>query len=46
MITPSLPYPVSVKLMNFILVFVTISILGTIASKIASARITKAFTSN
>jgi len=28
MITPSLPYPVSVKLMNFILVFVTISILG------------------
>ena len=46
MITPSLAYPVSIKLMNFILVFVTISILGTLASKIASARISKAFTSN
>jgi lipoprotein-releasing system permease protein len=46
MITPSLPYPVSIKLINFILVLITISILGIIASKIASARITKAFTSN
>jgi len=46
MITSSLAYPVSIKFTNFILVFVTISILGTFASRIASARITKAFTSN
>lgn len=41
MITPSLPYPVSIKPINFILVFVTISVLGIFASKIASARISK-----
>lgn len=41
MITPSLPYPVSIKPMNFILVLVTISVLGILASKIASSRITK-----
>ena len=41
MITPSLPYPVTIKIENFIIVFVTISILGIMASKIASVRITK-----
>ena len=42
MITPTLPYPVTIKLENFIIVFLTISVLGIVASKIASARITKA----
>jgi len=46
MITPSLPYPVSLKPMNFVLVLITISILGIIASKIASSRVTKTFASN
>ncbi|MFV0566848.1 MAG: ABC transporter permease [Flavobacteriaceae bacterium] len=41
MITPSLPYPVTIKAENFIIVFLTISVLGITASKIASARITK-----
>lgn len=38
-ITPSLPYPVSFKFENIIIVFLTISVLGIIASKIASVRI-------
>ncbi|NJX13948.1 ABC transporter permease [Tamlana crocina] len=42
MITPTLPYPVTIKLENFIIVFITISVLGVLASKIASARISKA----
>uniref|UniRef100_UPI0040479FD9 ABC transporter permease n=1 Tax=Mariniflexile sp. TaxID=1979402 RepID=UPI0040479FD9 len=41
MITPSLPYPMTVKFGNFLLVFFTISVLGIIASKIASVRISK-----
>ncbi|MCB4807213.1 ABC transporter permease [Tamlana sp. 62-3] len=41
MITPTLPYPVTIKLENFFIVLFTISVLGIIASKIASARITK-----
>lgn len=41
MITPSLPYPVSIKPINFLIVFMTISVLGIMASKIASGRITK-----
>ncbi len=41
MITPSLPYPVTLKAENFVIVFLTISVLGIIASKIASVRITK-----
>ena len=41
MITPSLPYPVSIKTVNVIIVVLTISILGIVASKIASARISK-----
>lgn len=46
MITPSLPYPVTIKLENFVIVFITISVLGVLASKIASARITKALVQN
>ena len=41
MITPSLAYPVSLKGINVLIVFLTISILGVLASKIASTRITK-----
>ncbi|EGV43092.2 FtsX-like permease family protein [Bizionia argentinensis JUB59] len=40
-ITPSLPYPMAINLENFLIVFITISVLGILASKIASARITK-----
>ena len=42
MITQSLPYPVTIKIENFFIVFFTISVLGVIASKIASVRISKA----
>lgn len=41
MITPSIAYPVTIKLENFFIVFFTISVLGIIASKIASIRITE-----
>ena len=41
MITPSLAYPVAIRVENFFIVFLTISVLGIIASKIASVRITK-----
>lgn len=40
-ITPTLAYPVSIKLENFILVFFTISILGILSSKISATRVTK-----
>lgn len=43
MITQSIPYPVEFKWMNLIIVFITITILGYIAAKIASYRITKSF---
>ena len=46
MITPSLPYPVSIKSINFIVVFVTIFVLGIVASNIASRRITKSLIEN
>tara|TARA_R110002049_G_scaffold275213_1_gene453214 strand:- start:2845 stop:4050 length:1206 start_codon:yes stop_codon:yes gene_type:complete len=46
MITPSLAYPVTIKTENFFIVFFTISILGIIASKIASVRITKSLVQN
>ena len=46
MITPSLSYPVTVNAENFIIVFITISVLGVIASKIASVRITKSLVEN
>ncbi|TNJ47116.1 ABC transporter permease [Tamlana fucoidanivorans] len=39
MITPSLPYPVKIEIENFFIVFVTISVLGVLASKMASVRI-------
>ena len=41
MITPSLPYPVTLKAINFVIVLMTIGILGITASKIASGRISK-----
>lgn len=41
MITASLPYPVSLKTTDILLVFVTITLLGVLASKIASRRISK-----
>ena len=41
MIIPSEPYPVVIKVINFILVLVTITTLGLLASKLASQRITK-----
>ncbi|APX98959.1 ABC transporter permease [Lacinutrix venerupis] len=40
-ITQTLPYPLSIKLENMLIVFVTITVLGLIASKIASTRISK-----
>ena len=41
MLTPSLAYPVELKLINFIVVMLTILVLGILASKLASQRITK-----
>ena len=41
MITPSLPYPVTLKMVNFVIVLMTIGLLGIIASRIASNRIKK-----
>ncbi|MDX1270231.1 FtsX-like permease family protein [Bizionia paragorgiae] len=41
MLTPSLPYPVDIRLDNLIIVFLTITVLGILASKIASVRISK-----
>lgn len=46
MITPSLAYPMTIKVENFFIVFLTISVLGSIASKIASVRISKALIKN
>lgn len=41
MITSTLPYPVKIELFNVIIVFVTIFILGIVASKIASNRVSE-----
>jgi lipoprotein-releasing system permease protein len=41
MLTPDLPYPVRIKLVNVIIVIATILVLGIFASKIASQRINK-----
>ncbi|WP_366915878.1 FtsX-like permease family protein [uncultured Psychroserpens sp.] len=41
MLTPSLAYPVELKIINFIVVILTILVLGVLASKLASQRITK-----
>jgi len=38
-ITASLPYPVKLKAINILVVMATITILGIIASKIASSRV-------
>ncbi len=46
MITPTLAYPVTIKVENFFIVFLTISVLGIVASKIASARISKSLVQN
>lgn len=43
MITQSIPYPVEFRFMNLLIVAITISILGFIASKIASSRISTNF---
>lgn len=43
MITENLPYPVEFRFSNLFLVMLTITILGYIASKIASSRISKEF---
>lgn len=45
-ITPNLPYPVQLKFMNCITVFLTITVLGVLASFLASRRITKDFIAN
>ncbi|WP_397364110.1 ABC transporter permease [Olleya sp. R77988] len=41
MITDSLAYPVAIHFKNFVIVMITISVLGIIASKIAASRITR-----
>jgi len=43
MITQNLPYPVEFRFSNLFIVVVTITVLGFIASKIASSRINKGF---
>jgi lipoprotein-releasing system permease protein len=43
MIVPSLAYPVEFRFINVVIVFFTITILGFIAAKIASCRISEAF---
>ncbi|MFD2551479.1 ABC transporter permease [Bizionia sediminis] len=40
-ITPTLPYPMGLNIENFLIVFITISVLGILASKVASTRISK-----
>ena len=41
MITPISPYPVALQAKNFVIVMLTITVLGIIASKIAASRITR-----
>ncbi|WGK65846.1 ABC transporter permease [Croceiramulus getboli] len=41
MITSTLPYPVRLEAINFITVFITISLLGLLAARLASTRVTK-----
>lgn len=43
MITSSIPYPVELRGSNFLIVIVTITVLGFLAAKVASSRITKNF---
>ncbi len=42
-IVPNLPYPVEFRFLNLFIVMITIIVLGFVASKIASSRITKQF---
>jgi lipoprotein-releasing system permease protein len=46
MITSSIPYPVEFKWFNLIIVILTIAILGYVAARIASSRISKRFITN
>ncbi len=46
MITQNLPYPVEFRFSNLFIVIVTVTVLGFIASKVASSRITKEFIEN
>lgn len=46
MITPTLAYPIAIEIENFFIVFFTISILGIVAAKIASVRITESLVNN
>lgn len=46
MLTPSLPYPVTLELLNALIVLITIIILGVLASKIASGRISEKLVQN
>lgn len=46
MITESIPYPVELKLTNLLIVIATISLLGFLASKVASSRISTKFIEN
>jgi len=39
-ITPTLPYPVRFEFINLVIVFITISILGGVASKISAMKVT------
>ncbi|WP_228853076.1 ABC transporter permease [Aegicerativicinus sediminis] len=41
MITPSLPYPVAIQAINLVIVIATIVVLGLLASKVASTRISE-----
>lgn len=43
MIVPDLAYPVELRFTNFLIVFFTITLLGYMAAKIASSRISKSF---
>ena len=45
MITPSLAYPVSVSVMTFVVVLLTVIVLGGVASKIASSQALKSLES-
>jgi lipoprotein-releasing system permease protein len=46
MLTASLPYPVTLEFMNALIVLVTIVVLGVLASKIASGRISERLVRN
>ena len=41
MLTPSLAYPVQIQMINIVIVLITVFVLGLVASRIASQRITK-----